>query len=82
MYERFAEAFPKHPEVCVRYNKWHIDLWRCNRLDMEGMGVPATHIQEAGICTYNNTDEFFSARRLDVSSGRIYSGIMLHNLKT
>ena len=82
VYERFAEAFPKHPEVCVRYNKWHIDLWRCNRLDMEGMGVPATHIQEAGICTYNNTDEFFSARRLDVSSGRIYSGIMLHNLKT
>lgn len=81
VYEQFAEAFPHHPEVCARYAKWHIDLWRCNRLDLESRGVPASHIHEAGICTYGHTEEFFSARRLGVSSGRIYTGIMLHNLK-
>lgn len=81
VYDCFTAAFPRHPEVCVRYDKWHIDLWLCNRLDLEDMGVPAPHIHVAGICTYNNTDEFFSARRLGVSSGRIYSGIMLHKLK-
>lgn len=31
----------------------------------------------SGICTYHNNDDFFSARRQGIRSGRILSGILL-----
>ena len=40
-------------------------------------GIKAENITVAGICTYNNHNEFFSARRLGINSGRIFNGIML-----
>ena len=57
---------------------WHIDLWRCCQLQLETTGIPAAQIQTAGICTYQHCDDFFSARRLGVNSGRIFTGIVLH----
>ena len=60
--------------------KWHIDLWKANRIQLEGMGVSAHHIEIAGICTYTHHEQFFSARRLGVQSGRILSGIMLNDI--
>ncbi|MPN42490.1 Polyphenol oxidase [bioreactor metagenome] len=41
-------------------------------------GVPDVQIQLAGICTFARHEEFFSARRLGILSGRILSGIMLN----
>lgn len=58
-------------------SKWHIDLWAANVLSLEQSGVKLEHIHVSGICTYTHHDTFFSARRLGVDSGRIYSGIML-----
>ena len=58
--------------------KAHIDLWEANRLQLLGHGVKAENIEVAGICTYQNYLDFFSARRLGIRSGRILSGIMLH----
>lgn len=73
----FADAgFPMH-DITHKYQKWHIDLWACNRLQLQGMGVDTKNIHVAGICTYNHVDEFFSARRLGIKSGRILNGIML-----
>lgn len=56
---------------------WYIDLWEANRMQLESRGVLPENIQMAGICTYQNSDEFFSARRLGINSGRIFNGIML-----
>ena len=57
--------------------KWHIDLWQANAIDIEAAGVPHDAIEIAGVCTYQEYDRFFSARRLGIKSGRIYTGIMI-----
>lgn len=58
-------------------HKHHIDLWAANRLQLLDFGVPGEQIETSGICTYTNHEEFFSARRLGIKSGRILSGIMI-----
>ncbi|MBQ6062117.1 MAG: peptidoglycan editing factor PgeF [Prevotella sp.] len=57
--------------------KWHIDLWECNRRQLCQAGVSLPNIQLTGICTYANVRDYFSARRLGIHSGRIYTGIMM-----
>lgn len=57
--------------------KWHIDLWECNRLQLQSVGVLPQHIQMSGICTYKHYSDFFSARRLGVESGRIYTAAII-----
>ncbi len=56
--------------------KWHINLPLCNQLQLESVGVPRGNIQQSGICTYDDVADFFSARRLGINSGRIYTGII------
>lgn len=58
-------------------HKAHIDLWLANSLLLEKAGLVARNIEVAGICTYSNPEDFFSARRLGVRSGRILTGILL-----
>ena len=55
-----------------------IDLWAANRLQLSDFGVPSRQIENAGISTYRQHEDFFSARRLGIKSGRILSGIMLN----
>lgn len=57
--------------------KWHIDLFEANRLQLTKSGIPEENIQSAGFCTYKNSDRFFSARKLGTNSGRILTGIIL-----
>lgn len=59
--------------------KHHIDLWEANRIQLLDSGVPEVQIEVAGICTYKNHEEFFSARRLGIDSGRMLSGIMIND---
>lgn len=63
----------RHPQT----GKAHIDLWKANAFLLSRSGVPASSIEIAGICTYQNNSDFFSARRLGVRSGRILSGIFI-----
>lgn len=79
VYEAFAEAgFPmndiafRHPET----QKWHIDLWQANAWQLEQEGIPTRSILVSGLCTYSNPSRFFSARRLGIKSGRMFTGIM------
>lgn len=58
--------------------KWHIDLPLCNRLQLMAAGLSDENITMSGICTYDHSDTFFSARRLGIHSGRIYTGIVMH----
>lgn len=59
--------------------KPHIDLPFCNRWQLEQAGVPKNHIEYCGICTYDQVDDYFSARRLGINSGRIYTAIILND---
>ena len=56
--------------------KPHIDLPAANRLQLLGSGLPPERICISGLCTYTRCDDFFSARRLGIKSGRMLSGIM------
>jgi polyphenol oxidase len=40
-------------------------------------GVLEKNIEVAGICTYSNSDQFFSARKSKNNTGRFAAGIML-----
>ena len=77
VYEAFAKAGFEMPQITQRDVKWHIDLPMCNRLQLETVGVPSHHISVASDCTFKQPDTWFSARRLGINSGRIYTGIML-----
>ncbi len=59
-------------------HKYHVDLWEANRMQLTSAGVLPENIEISGICTYEQHDRFFSARRLGTKSGRILSGIMLN----
>ena len=82
VYEEFCKAGFAMQEIAKRYpatsggEKWHIDLWEANSLLLQQCGVARENIHIAGICTYKNCSDFFSARRLGIKSGRIFSGIM------
>lgn len=81
VYEAFKNAGFPMERLSFRHwetSKWHIDLWEANRLQLMEAGVPAEQIELAGICTYQNPDLFFSARRLGSKSGRILTGIQLN----
>ena len=78
VYDAFAAAaFPMESIARRMGTKWHIDLWEANRLQLLACGVPAGSVEVSGVCTYTRCDEFFSARRLGIKSGRIFSGIMI-----
>jgi YfiH family protein len=57
--------------------KMHIDLKEINRLELLCMGILPQHIEKTDLCTYENPDLFFSARRQSVHCGRMLCGIML-----
>lgn len=59
--------------------KHHIDLWEANRIQLLESGVLEDQIELANICSYINHEEFFSARRLGIKSGRTLSGIMINS---
>ena len=80
--EEVAEAFVEagFPQGLISHDypsKPHIDLWAANAYMLEEAGIPLEQIQIAGICTYNHCDTFFSARRLGIKSGRVFTGICM-----
>ncbi len=65
------EYFGEHSGVIVRDSvdgTSYFDLWRANQLDFERQGV--TNVQVLEICTFENTDEFFSHRAENGLTGR------------
>lgn len=78
VYEAFKSAAFPMDKIARRYGeKWHIDLPEANRLQLLACGLCATNIFLSGVCTFSSHDDFFSARRLGVNSGRIFNGIMM-----
>lgn len=77
VYDDFLHSGFDMGTIAFMRDKWHIDLPLCNRLQLVSSGIPETSVQVSGICTYNNVDDYFSARRLGTASGRIFTGVLL-----
>lgn len=78
VYEVFAAAGFVMETISRRYGeKWHIDLPECNRQQLIATGIPEAQVSVSPICTYQHPDLYFSARRLGINSGRIFTGIVL-----
>jgi YfiH family protein len=75
VYQQFADAGFDMDPIARRYAKWHLDLPQCNRIQLEAVGV--RDVWMSGICTYQQYEQYFSARRLGINSGRIYTAIVL-----
>lgn len=58
-------------------SKAHFNLWAAIEHSLIEIGVQAQHIEQSQMCTYNNSDLFYSYRRDKGKTGRFASGIML-----
>lgn len=85
---QIAARYPKNPQAAqsMVHSKssnceisWHLNLPRCNQMQLEGEGVQTENIHMSNICTYDHVDTYFSARRLGINSGRILTGILMLN---
>lgn len=63
----------RNPET----DKAHIDLQETNRLQLIQAGLLEEHIEVSGLCSYTQSEQFFSARRQGLESGRMLTGILL-----
>lgn len=80
VYDAFAQSGFPMSDIAFRApetQKWHIDLWHANSWQLMQEGIPLQSIHVCGICTYANYSRFFSARRLGINSGRIFTGIIV-----
>lgn len=83
VYDAFRSALFDMQHIAKRYpaadgdTRWHIDLWEANRMQLAECGIKEGNIEVAGVCTYSRHEDFFSARRLGIKSGRIFNGVIL-----
>lgn len=78
VYEAFVNEGFEMETISRRFGpKWHIDLPVCNRQQLFDSGIPSHQISVSPICTYQHSDTYFSARRLGINSGRIFTGILI-----
>lgn len=57
--------------------KAYLDLWEANRTLLLEAGLSEENIEVMGLCSFEQADLFFSARREGVDTGRMVSGIRL-----
>lgn len=77
VYDEFLRAEFPVERIAVRRDKWHINLWESNKWLLTEAGVNIDRIELSEICTYTQNENFFSARKQGVMSGRILNGIMI-----
>ena len=77
---QFAEAGFPIKEIFIDRADWaksHLDLKAAVRFELLTGGVKDKNIEISDICTYLNYSKYFSARKLGINSGRIFSGVIL-----
>ncbi|MEI6286423.1 MAG: peptidoglycan editing factor PgeF [Bacillota bacterium] len=67
-YERFKTS--SHLLISKRLEKYNIDLWLANKLQLLDVGLLEENISCAGLCTSCNTDLFYSYRKENGKTGR------------
>lgn len=79
VYQQFADTLHPMDRIAQRIDgQWHLNLPLANRLQLERLGVPAAHIHCSNLCSWEQPQQFFSARRQGINSGRTYTAIMIH----
>jgi polyphenol oxidase len=76
VWNKFAPEFfhaTDPPKSCKKL----LDLWSANFHQLIIAGVPDNQIEIANICTLSNPNQFFSARRDGLRTGRMATGIMI-----
>lgn len=61
--------------------RFFLDLISVNRQQLLASGLLPEHIEEVNDCTFTQDENFFSARRQGIDSGRMLSGIIMKSLK-
>ena len=79
VYEAFQKEGFEMEHISIKKEKWHIDLPECNRLQLIASGLLPQNIKVSPVCTYQQSADYFSARRLGINSGRIFTGIIIDN---
>ena len=77
VYDAFTQEGFDMSAISRREAKWHIDLPECNHLQLLAAGVEPQNVKVSSVCTFRQASDYFSARRLGINSGRIFSGIIL-----
>ena len=77
VYDAFAQAGFDMPAISKKCDKWHIDLPECNRQQLIAAGLSPQSIQVSPVCTFQQAADYFSARRLGINSGRIFTAITI-----
>lgn len=57
--------------------KAYFDLWEANQTVLSEAGIPEENIEIMGLCSFEHSDLFYSARREGTDTGRMVSGIRL-----
>jgi len=57
--------------------KAYFDLWEANKTVLIESGIPEENIEVMGLCSFEHSDLFYSARRDGLDTGRMVSGIRL-----
>jgi len=73
---RFDDAVVAHPDDAGRP---HVDLKGALRRQLESTGVPAEAIEVSERCTLQETDDFFSHRAADGTTGRMFGALVLRH---
>ncbi|WP_418627109.1 peptidoglycan editing factor PgeF [Anaerosinus sp.] len=77
VYTQFKQAFPSLTCKQTSKEKWKINLWEANRLQLKNIGVLDKNIICSNVCTKCNSDVFFSYRADEGKTGRIAAIIQL-----
>lgn len=78
--EEVKKSFKEEDHLLLRSSevkgKAKFNLWEANKLQLKKLGVKESNIELAGICTFSNGNQFFSAR-FSRESGRFAAGIKI-----
>ena len=77
VYDAFAQAGFDMEVISKKWGKWHINLPECNRLQLIAAGLSPQSVHVSPVCTFQQAADFFSARRLGINSGRIFTAIIV-----
>jgi polyphenol oxidase len=73
-----SSNFPSSTNLLIPYNnRYHLDLWKTNEVQLKEVGIPAKNIEIAKLCTKCNPNLFFSSRHDNGKTGRFGIGITL-----
>ena len=77
---QFADAGFPIEDIFINRADWaksHLDLKATVRFELLNNGIAEQNIEISDICTYQHSTKYFSARKLGINSGRIFSGVIL-----